>query len=315
MRVAFAGTPGFAALALRALHAAGHALPLVLTQPDRPGGRGMKLQPSPVKQLAQSLGLTVLQPRSLRLDGRFADDAAAAMQALKAAAPEVMVVAAYGLILPPSVLALPGRGCLNIHASLLPRWRGAAPVQRAIEAGDDVTGITVMQMDAGLDTGPMLLRAVEPIRPDDTTATLQDRLGALGAALIVKALAAAEAGELCPQPQPADGMTYARKVDKTEAAIDWRGPAQEIERRVRAFDPFPGAHFILDGVAVKVWRAQAVPGAGAPGCVLDAPPGACVVACGHGALSLQTLQRAGGRRQPASAFLQARPVAPGTVLG
>jgi methionyl-tRNA formyltransferase len=315
MRVAFAGTPGFAAMALGALHAAGHALPLVLTQPDRPGGRGMKLQASAVKQWAQSHGLTVRQPRSLRLDGRFADDAAAARQALSDAAPELMVVAAYGLILPPWVLALPGRGCLNIHASLLPRWRGAAPIQRAIEAGDEVTGITIMQMDAGLDTGPMLLRAVEPIGPDDTAATLQDRLGALGAALIVKALAAAEAGELRPQPQPADGVTYARKIDKAEAAIDWRCPATDIERRVRAFDPFPGAHFLLDGVAVKVWRAQVVPGAGPPGCVLEAPPGACVVACGEGALSLQTLQRAGGRRQPAGAFLQALPLAPGTVLG
>ncbi|MDH5338375.1 MAG: methionyl-tRNA formyltransferase [Rubrivivax sp.] len=314
-RVAFAGTPEFAACALRALHGAGHGVPLVLTQPDRPGGRGMQLQASPVKQYAQAQGLAVAQPRSLRLDGRYPDDAAAARQALEDAAPDVMVVAAYGLILPPWALSLPRWGCLNIHASLLPRWRGAAPIHRAIEAGDEVTGITIMQMDAGLDTGPVLLSAPEPIRPDDSTGSLHDRLAAQGARLILQAMADAAAGRLQPSPQPAQGATYALKVDKAEAAIDWRRPAAEIERRVRAFDPFPGAHFGLAGQRVKLWQARLAAGEGVPGAVLPSPAGECVVACGQGALALQTVQRAGGRRQPVAAFLQSWPLAPGTRLG
>ena len=219
MRVAFAGTPEFAAEALRAIMAAGHTVPLVLTQPDRPAGRGMKLLPSPVKALAQHHGIAVCQPRSLRLDGKFPDDAAAARDALQAAAPEVMVVAAYGLILPAWVLRWPARGCLNIHASLLPRWRGAAPIHRAIEAGDAVTGITLMQMDEGLDTGDMLLRAEQSIAADDTTATLHDRLAALGGALCVQGLAAP--ASWTATPQPTEGVTYAHKIDKAEAAIDW----------------------------------------------------------------------------------------------
>ncbi len=311
LRVAFAGTPEFAAVALRALHAAGHTIPLVLTQPDRPAGRGMKLQASPVKQLALDLGLALAQPRSLRLDGRFPDDAAAAREALRAAAPDAMVVAAYGLILPPWVLELPPRGCLNIHASLLPRWRGAAPIHRAIEAGDTQTGITIMQMDAGLDTGPMRLRAVEPIGPDDTTGSLHDRLAALGGRLVVQAL---QALDQPPQPQPAEGVTYAHKIDKAESAIDWALPAAVIERRVRAFDPFPGAHFQLDGQAVKLWHAQPVPGAGEPGRVLPSPPGTLHVACGQGALALLALQRPGGRRLPVADWLRAQPVAAGTRL-
>jgi len=315
VRVAFAGTPAFAATALEALYAAGFALPLVLTQPDRPGGRGMKLQPSPVKQFALAHGLSVAQPRSLRLDGRYPEDAAAARDALQSARPDVMVVAAYGLILPNWVLEMPRLGCLNIHASLLPRWRGAAPIHRAIEAGDAETGITIMQMDAGLDTGPMLLRAAEPIRPDDTTASLHDRLAALGARLAVQALHDAEAGRLRPQPQPAEGVTYAHKIDKAEAPLDWRQPAAALARRVRAFDPFPGASFTLGEQAVKVWRATPCAGQGAPGEVLDAAAGRLVVACGEGALDLQELQRPGGRRQPASAFLQAHPIATGTRLG
>ena len=311
LRVAFAGTPAFAATALSDLHAAGHVVPLVLTQPDRPAGRGLKLQASPVKQLAQHLGLPVAQPRSLRLDGRYPDDAAAARAALQAADLDVMVVAAYGLILPAWVLDLPRRGCLNIHASLLPRWRGAAPIHRAIEAGDAQTGITIMQMDEGLDTGAMRLGVAVAIRPDDTTATLHDRLAALGGRLIVQALLALDTP---PVPQPEAGVTYAHKIDKAEAAIDWALPAALIERRVRAFDPFPGAHFTLDGLAVKLWRATVVPGQGEPGTVLPAPAGTLRVACGDGALDLLELQQPGGRRQPAEAWLRSHAVGIGGRL-
>ena len=268
MKVAFAGTPEFARVALAALHGAGHEVPLVLTQPDRPAGRGLKLQASPVKQFAQAHGLPLAQPRSLRLDGKFPEEAAAARTALDEAAPDVMVVAAYGLILPPWVLALPRHGCLNIHGSLLPRWRGAAPIQRAIEAGDAETGITVMQMDAGLDTGAMLLAEALPIVPTDTSARLHDRLAALGARLIDQALALLAQGALQPRPQPAEGVTYAHKIDKAEAAIDWQVPATVVERRLRAFDPFPGATAVLGGQTVKVWRGRVVPGSGAPGQVL-----------------------------------------------
>ncbi|MBP6902976.1 MAG: methionyl-tRNA formyltransferase [Burkholderiaceae bacterium] len=313
MRIAFAGTPEFAAEALRQLLAAGHQVALVLTQPDRPAGRGLKLTPSPVKQLALQQGIAVAQPRSLRLDGKYPEDAAAARAALQAANIELLVVAAYGLILPQWVLDLPPRGCLNIHASLLPRWRGAAPIHRAIEAGDAVTGITLMQMDAGLDTGDMLLTAEEAIRADDTTARLHDRLAALGGALCVQGLAAAS---LPRRPQPADGVTYAHKIEKHEAAIAWTLPAAQIERRVRAFDPFPGASFQCGGETVKLWRAALRPElAGVPGTVLQADEGRLVVACGDGALELLTLQRPGGRRVEAAAFLQALPLAAGTVLG
>ena len=320
MRVVFAGTPDFAAAALHALLAAGHRVPLVLTQPDRPAGRGLKLQPSAVKALALQHGLAVAQPRSLRLDGKYPDDACAALAALRAAQADVMVVAAYGLILPPWVLALPPLGCLNIHASLLPRWRGAAPIHRAIEAGDATTGITLMQMDAGLDTGAMLLTATEPVRPDDSTATLHDRLAALGARLVVDGLAALATGPLAGTPQPRDGVTYAHKIDKSQAAIDWAEPAAVIERRLRAFDPFPGAGFALDGERVKLWRARLRPGAddaaAAPGQVLAAHDGQLTVACGGGAaLDLLQLQRPGGRRVDAAAFLQARPGLAGRRLG
>jgi methionyl-tRNA formyltransferase len=311
MRVAFAGTPEFAAAALRALITAGFEIPLVLTQPDRPAGRGLKLHASTVKLLAQAHRLPVLQPRSLRLDGRYPEDAAAARAALAAAAPEVMVVAAYGLLLPAWALGLPARGCLNIHGSLLPRWRGAAPIQRAIEAGDAETGITVMRMEAGLDTGPMLLSEAEAIRPDDTSAGLHDRLAALGARLIVQAL---RSPDLPATPQPAEGVTYAHKIDKAEARIDWRDGALAIERRVRAFDPFPGASFALDGEMVKVWRAAVADAAGAPGTVLPAPSGVLRVACGDGALDLLQLQRPGGRRAPAAVALQGREIVPGRSL-
>lgn len=305
MRVVFAGTPEFAAVALDALLHAGFDVPLVLTQPDRPAGRGMKLQASAVKQRALAAGIPVAQPQGLKLDGKYAADAAAAREALIAARADVMVVAAYGLILPPWVLDTPPRGCLNIHASLLPRWRGAAPIHRAIEAGDAETGITIMQMDAGLDTGDMLLVGREPIQPDDTTAVLHDRLAALGGRLIVQAL---RAPTLAPTPQPAEGVTYAHKIEKAESTIDWRQPAAEIERRLRAFDPFPGGVATLAGEAVKVWRAEPVAGQGAPGEVIAPGP---VVACGEGALKLTELQRAGGKRGPAAAFLQARPLAVG----
>jgi methionyl-tRNA formyltransferase len=311
MKLAFAGTPEFARLALVALHGAGHQVALVLTQPDRPAGRGMKLQASPVKQFAQRHGLPLAQPRSLRVEGRFADDAAAAQAALVQAAPEVLVVAAYGLILPAWVLALPPRGCLNIHGSLLPRWRGAAPIQRAIEAGDRETGITIMQMDAGLDTGAMLLAEQTLITPADTTATLHDRLAGIGARLIVQALRALQLGALPAVAQPQHGATYARKIEKSEARIDWREPATVLERRLRAFDPFPGASTELAGLPVKVWRARVVPGHGAPGEVLAASQGRLVLACGQDALELLELQLAGGRRLAARDFLQLHPLTEG----
>lgn len=305
MRVVFAGTPEFAAVALDAILGAGFTVPLVLTQPDRPAGRGMKLQASAVKQRAVAAGIPVAQPQGLKLDGRYAVEAAAAREVLLAADADVMVVAAYGLILPQWVLDLPRRGCLNIHASLLPRWRGAAPIHRAIEAGDAETGITLMQMDAGLDTGDMLLIGREAIRGDDTTARLHDRLAEMGGRLIVEAL---QAASLVRTPQPAEGVTYAHKIEKAESSIVWTQPAAEIERRLRAFDPFPGGVATLAGEAVKVWRAEVVEGQGQPGEVIAPGP---VVACGEGALKLTELQRAGGKRGPAAAFLQARPIAVG----
>ena len=304
LRVGFAGTPEFARTALAAIVHAGHAVPLVLTQPDRPAGRGLKLQASPVKQLALAHGLALAQPRSLRLDGKVPEDAAAARAALQAACLDVMVVAAYGLILPEWVLTTPRLGCLNIHGSLLPRWRGAAPIQRAIEAGDGETGITIMQMDAGLDTGAMLLTEATPIGPDDTSATLHDRLAGIGARLIVAALARLQAGPLAGTAQPEAGANYAKKIEKAEAAIDWRMPAAVIERRIRAFDPFPGCTAELFGQSVKVWRARVAAGAGEPGQVLAAADGQLLVATGDGALQLDEVQLPGGRRVGAREFLQ-----------
>ncbi len=317
MRVVFAGTPEFARAALAQLHAAGFEIPLVLTQPDRPAGRGLKLHASPVKDFALQHGIAVAQPRSLRLDGKYPDDAALARQALDAARPEVIVVAAYGLILPPWVLDLPRLGCLNIHGSLLPRWRGAAPIHRAIEAGDARTGITIMQMDAGLDTGEMLLVEAVEIAPDDTTATLHDRLAALGGRLIVNALTLAARNGLLPLAQPEDGVTYAHKIDKAEGLIDWRLPAELIERRVRAFDPFPGTSTTSPAGVVKLWRASvAASRDGAmPGSVLQVDGDGITVACGEGALCLRELQRAGGKRLPAREFLQGQPDWVGQRLG
>ncbi len=304
MRIAFAGTPEFARVALEALLAAGHDVALVLTQPDRPAGRGLKLQPSPVKQLALAHGLELCQPRSLRLDGKFPEDAAAARAALLATAPEALVVAAYGLILPRWVLQLPARGCINIHGSLLPRWRGAAPVQRAIEAGDAETGITIMQMDEGLDTGPMLLAQALPIGPDATAASLTAELAALGGRLVVEALARLPG--LVARPQPAGdaaGITYAAKIDKSEAPLDWTQPAAVLERRIRAFDPFPGCATEFDGAPLKVWRAAVRAGQGAPGQRVDLGPQRLAVACGEGVLELLEVQRPGGRRVAARELL------------
>ena len=315
MKLIFAGTPAFARVALERLLAAGFGVPLVLTQPDRPAGRGMKLQASPVKALALERGIAVSQPRSLRLDGKYPEDAMAARAAIDAAQADVMVVAAYGLILPRWVLDTPRLGCLNIHASLLPRWRGAAPIHRAIEAGDAETGITIMQMDDGLDTGDMLLRERIAIRDSDTTDTLHDRLAVLGGRLIVEALEMAACGGLHAEPQPQEGVTYAHKIEKAEAAIDWTQPAAAIARRVRAFDPFPGAHTTHAGETIKVWAAEALPGNGRAGEALAVEPEGITVACGEGALRLTVLQRAGGKRLPAADFLRGFALAPGEVLG
>jgi methionyl-tRNA formyltransferase len=400
MKIVFAGTPAFAHAALEQLHAAGHEIALVLTQPDRPAGRGMKLQTSPVKQFAQAHGIAVAQPRSLRLDGKYPADAAAAREAIDAAQADAMVVAAYGLILPQWVLDAMGAagppqgaqapmggsaareagsvgamfaagppqgaqapmggsaareagsvgamfaagppqgaqapmggsaareagsvgalglGCFNIHASLLPRWRGAAPIHRAIEAGDTQTGITIMQMDAGLDTGDMLL--VEPlaIGPDDTTARLHDRLAALGARLMVEALGLAACGGLRPALQPAEGVTYAHKIEKLEAVINWRQPAVVIAQRVRAFDPFPGVQAVLAGETIKLWVAQAHSAetagmASAPGKVVAVDTSGIQVQTGEGLLRITELQRPGGKRLPVGEFLRGHRIEAGQAF-
>ena len=319
MRLIFAGTPVFARAASERLHAAGFEIALVLTQPDRPAGRGMKLQTSPVKQFALAHGIAVAQPRSLRLDGKYPEDAAATRDAMDAAQADAMVVAAYGLILPQWVLETPKLGCFNIHASLLPRWRGAAPIHRAIEAGDSQTGITIMQMDVGLDTGDMLL--VEPlaIGSDDTTASLHDRLATLGARLIVQALELAACGGLRPVPQPAEGVTYAHKIEKAEAAINWQQPADAIARRVRAFDPFPGAQALLAGDTHKLWAVWAVrahPAAptAVPGQVLSVDANGILVQTGEGALCITELQRPGGKRLAAGEFLRGQRIEAGQVF-
>lgn len=315
MRVIFAGTPEFAAVALAQILAAGHEVALVLTQPDRPAGRGMKLQASAVKQLALQHNIPVAQPLSLRLDGKYPDDAAQAQAAIAAANADVMVVAAYGLILPQWTLSAPRLGCLNIHASLLPRWRGAAPIHRAIEAGDAQTGVVIMQMDAGLDTGDMLLTGVLDIAAQDTTATLHDRLADLGGALVVQALADAQAGQLKPVKQPHEGITYAHKIEKAEAAVNWRDAAATIDRRVRAFNPFPAAAAQLNGEVIKLWRAVPEASTSAvnvvPGTVLSADAQGVRVACGDGVLCVTELQRAGGKRLAAAEFLRGFPLSAG----
>lgn len=303
LRLVFAGTPEFAQHALAALLDAGHEIALVLTQPDRPAGRGLRPAPSAVKQLALARGLDVFQPESLR--------ESAAGPRIASVKPDFLVVAAYGLILPQAILDLAPGGALNIHASLLPRWRGAAPIQRALLAGDAETGITIMRMDAGLDTGPMLAQARTPIGPDEDAQTLHDRLAALGARMIVAALADAAAGRLREMPQPQQGATYARKIDKREAELDWSRSAAELDRQVRALRPVPGATTRLRGETLKVWRARVRSASGAAGTVLAATVDGVLVACGEGALLLTELQRAGGRRLDAAQFLHGCAIAPG----
>ena len=312
MRLIFAGTPEFAREALAQLHAAGHEIALVLTQPDRPAGRGMKLQASPVKQWAQSHDLPVCQPLSLRLDGKYPEDARLAQLALQAAKADAMVVAAYGLILPQWVLDLPRHGCLNIHASLLPRWRGAAPIHRAIEAGDTHTGITLMQMDAGLDTGDMLAVHTEPILARDSTASLHDRLAVAGGALMAQALQNLEG--LQRTPQPTQGVTYAHKIEKHEASLDWSLAAITLDRRIRAFTPFPGAHSALNGEVLKIGAAEVLPFAkssAACGTLVHIGPEGLDVATGEGVLRLTQLQRPGGKRLSAAEFLRGLPLEAG----
>ncbi len=325
MRIVFAGTPEFAATALAAIVDAGFQVVLALTQPDRPAGRGMKLAPSPVKQLALARGIAVAAPPSLSLR-KEPETAAAAQNQLRAARADVLVVAAYGLIVPQAVLdippGLPDAGCgrvtaMNIHGSLLPRWRGAAPVARAIEAGDAVTGITIMQMDAGLDTGPMLLAEPTPISPVDSTATLTERLALVGARLIVTALRDGAAARLQATPQPAEGATYAHKLAKSEAWLDFALDAELLARRIRAFDPFPVACAAHAGTILRFWRARALPDSpagAAPGTVLAASADGLHIACGSGTLKVTELQRPGSRRLGTAEFLAGMPIHAGEVL-
>jgi methionyl-tRNA formyltransferase len=313
MKIIFAGTPEFAALALEALLEARQQIVLVLTQPDRPAGRGMKSLASPVKQLALRHGIEVAQPATLK--------EVQAQEALRVCGADVMVVAAYGLILPQAVLDIPRLGAINIHASLLPRWRGAAPIQRALLAGDRETGVCIMRMDAGLDTGPVLLREALPISADDTAQTLHDRLAALGARLIVRAMEGLEQGVLTPQQQATEGINYAHKIDKAEARIDWTEPAEAIDRHIRAFSPFPGAHSMLLAAEIKIWNARPEADMNAefpdalPGQVLAVGADGLRVACGKGTLNVLQLQRPGGKRLPVADFLRGFAVAPGDRFG
>ncbi len=332
MRLVFAGTPEFARVALEALHRAGFEIALILTQPDRPAGRGMKLQASAVKQFALEQGVPVAQPRSLRLDGKYPEEAAEAKRQIEAAQADVMIVAAYGLILPQWVLDAPRLGCLNIHASLLPRWRGAAPIHRAIEAGDAQTGITIMQMDAGLDTGDMLLVERLPISPQDSTPSLHDKLATLGGRLIVEALEIAACGQLTRTVQPTDGITYAHKIGKAESAVNWQHSAAQIERRIRAFAPSPGCSALMRGEVIKLCAAQLMSldeykndsklfneyrGEGA---ILLIDTEGVWVQCGAdergqpSVLCMTELQRAGGKRLPAAEFLRGFPLQVGEVF-
>jgi len=307
MRIVFAGTPVFAAASLRAVADAGHDIPLVLTRPDRPAGRGMKLASSEVKQLAQERGFPVFQPATLK-DPQ-------AQQRIRDAGADTMIVAAYGLILPIPVLELFPYGCINIHASILPRWRGAAPIQRALLAGDAETGVSIMRMEAGLDTGPVyLVRSLE-IAAGDTAGSLHDKLAALGADAIVAALTDIASGKLTAQQQPEEGVTYAAKIAKEEAALSWVADAIVLERRIRAYNPFPGASTTLGGEPLKIWRARLAEGSGNPGHILDAGPDRIVVACGRGALQLEELQRAGGKRMSAATFLHGSALEAGERLG
>jgi methionyl-tRNA formyltransferase len=301
MRIAFMGSPDFAVPALRALHAAGHEIVAVYAQPPRPSGRGQKETPCPVHRAALELGLPVRTPARVKRDA--AEHAAFAELGL-----DVAVVAAYGLILPLPMLSAPRRGCLNIHASLLPRWRGAGPTQAAILAGDAETGITIMRMEEGLDTGPMLLRQAIPIGPRATTPEIHDALAELGAALILRALEQ----DPVPVPQPEAGVTYAPKIAKEDGRLDWTQPAAALDRRIRALTPWPGCFFLHGAEVIRVLAAEPVPGSGAPGTVLDGAP---TVACGAGALRLLRLQRAGRAALPAAEFLRGYAMPPGDVLG
>ena len=307
MKVAFAGTPEFAAAALEAILAAGFDVPLVLTQPDRPAGRGMQLQPSPVKRVALAAGIPVHQPEKLRTPEQQAP--LAAVQA------DVLVVAAYGIILPQAVLDLPRHGCLNIHASLLPRWRGAAPIHRAIQAGDAETGITIMQMDAGLDTGAVVSTHRYAIKNTDTATDVHDALADLGAQAIVADLQQLQqTGRLNASPQPQTGITYAQKLSKEEAKIDWNQPALIIERKIRAFNPVPGAWVEYQNQPLKIWQAEAVEQSGRAGEVLAISSDGLIVACGEGALNITELQPAGSKRMPIAAFAAGRHIEKGTPL-
>lgn len=305
MKVIFAGTPEFARQALAAIIAAGHEVVLVLTQPDRPSGRGMKLTPSPVKVEAENHGIPVCQPEKLKDP--------ASHEPIRTAGADVMVVAAYGLILPQAVLDIPKLGCFNIHASLLPRWRGAAPIQRAIEAGDSETGICIMQMEAGLDTGPALIEKRLPITESDTGESLHDKLAVLGAKAIVEALESH--GRLVPVPQPSEGVTYAAKLGKDDARLDWQLSATELARKIRAFNPVPGAWTLLNGEPLKIWRATPDSSKGKPGEVLAASAEGLVVGCGEGAIKIMELQRAGARCMDAATFLSGLKIPVGTQLG
>ena len=298
MRIVFAGTPPFADAALRALIDAGYTVVGVLTQADRPAGRGMKLAQSPVKQTALEHHIPVLQPLSLRLDGKYPADAAAAQAALETLAPDVMVVAAYGLILPQWALDLPPAGCVNLHASLLPRWRGAAPIQRAIQAGDVESGVCLMDMEIGLDTGGVYARSVLPITPTMTGGALHDALADSAQSLICTHLAEIVSGQLQAVPQPEAGIVYAHKLSRSDGVLDWRMDAQALANQVRAFDPVPGCNFECAGLGYKVWAAQAIAteSESAPGTVLALSKNGLLVACGSGALNITTLQRPGGKR-------------------
>ena len=308
MKVIFAGTPDFAAAALKAIAAAGFEIPLVLTQPDRPKGRGMQLAPSPVKQAALELGLRVAQPEKLRNN-------AEALQMLKEVEADVMVVAAYGLILPQDVLDTPKHGCLNIHASLLPRWRGAAPIQRAIEAGDAETGVCIMQMDIGLDTGDVVSEHRYTIQPTDTANEVHDALMNLGAAAIVADLQQLKTeGRLKSVKQPEEGVTYAQKLSKEEARIDWNESAAVIERKIRAFNPVPAAWVEYQGKPMKIWRAEVVAQQGRAGEVLSCSSDGLIIACGENALKITELQPSGGKRMNIAAFAAGHTVEAGTVL-
>ena len=309
LRVAFAGTPDFSVPALQALVASKHTVVGVLTQPDRPKGRGRQITAGPVKAAALAQGIPVAQPLTLKDPAGRAE--------LEAWQPDVLVVVAYGLILPPAVLALPRLGCVNIHGSLLPRWRGAAPIQRAILAGDSMTGVTIMLMDAGLDTGPMLLKAATPIEAADTGGSIHDRLSALGAVALLEALEGYSAGTLAPLAQPAEGVTYAAKIDKAEALLDWRRDALELDRQIRAFNPWPVAETRLDGDQLRVFAASPVEAAAVaqlgassrdlgpePGTIVAVSDIGVVVQCGRGQLSLQQLQRPGRRAVPVADFVR-----------